>query len=317
MNNAFTRSLVLSPTFIFPQLQITTPTNLTMSEPQLQSFISDIFNPLFIGVTIPHISFGVIGGLTCRYFWCFGTKDSKLTLYLVGALFVLNTFEAGMIANVVLRASIVLSNIEYFENFVTWTLWAQPAVMAVIVFLVQLLFLKWCLKLTGNFSVLAFLPLLLLSLGCGLASSVSLFKVKPPVVSGFATPTLVPVWPLATSLLDMIILTVLTVALSRVRHSPDQVIESDLRVLTQITVSSLPVVFIGVLTDIIFYASPGTAYYLFPQFSISSIHTIAVLGALLSFRASAKTDCPSFSTSLVTVVKSPPLRRMIEAEISW
>ncbi|KAJ7439484.1 hypothetical protein FB451DRAFT_1445914 [Mycena latifolia] len=298
-----------------------TSTNFTLSEPQLQSFINDFFNPLFIGAIIPQVLLGVIAALTCRYFGRFGTKDSKLSLcvavlpiYLVGVLFVLNAFEDGMImlvlvqisGNVVLRTSIV----EYFENVETWTLWAQPGItlklhQAVIVFLTQFPFLMWYWKvMKKSWVVLALLlPVLLLSLGCGLASSISLFMAKLPV---FAITTLMLDWLAVISLTDMILVVAMLVLCARNRRHPVLPIAVSskhiLKVIPQMMVSSS----LGVLSAILYCATPGTAYYLVPQFSISRVHTITVLVALLSFQADNMADCPSLSISPAVMNPPPP-----------
>ncbi|KAJ7791377.1 hypothetical protein B0H13DRAFT_1935989, partial [Mycena leptocephala] len=101
--------------------------------------------------------------MTWRYFRCFGNSDRRFYRYLVGAIFLLNVFELGMYMDILYRAGTWFENgeLNYFARQ-TWTMCAEPAVTTIIVFFAQLFFVD----------------VLLLSLGSGLAYSISLFKLE-------------------------------------------------------------------------------------------------------------------------------------------
>ncbi|KAJ7439483.1 hypothetical protein FB451DRAFT_1192110 [Mycena latifolia] len=269
-----------------------------MSEPQLQSFTDNIVRPMLFGAIIQQFLLRIIANMTCRYFWRFGTKDSKsicAELCLVGALFILNAFEAGMVVDVVPRTSIN----EYFENIQTWTTWAQPAVMAVIVFLAQLPFLKWCWKFTiqkKRWGVLAFLFSCPTSDIPGLGSG-----VKPLVIGDVvADASPIVVWLVMTFMTDMSIWGVLILAAPGCIPDLSTVMRSRVALQSMNTIFS--VISVVGMTELLASSQlrevPGTAYYLVTQFSISRVHMIAALAALLWFRADdTQTDCLSTLTS--------------------
>ncbi|KAJ7700349.1 hypothetical protein B0H17DRAFT_1327912 [Mycena rosella] len=277
-----------------------TSTNFTLTEHQLESFLGDIFYPIYLGFILQQMLLGIIAGLTCLYYSRFCNKDPKFSLYIVGALFILNMLEGGMNFDIMSRTLIIEDGQSYFINLQTWTLWAQPSATAVIVFLVHLFFLERCWNLAKKSRVVLLVaPLVLLSLGFGLAFSISLFNAKP-VSLLVGTIPMAGQWLLATFMTDMIIwvVLILTILAFGYANQPKAVRLFNVRVGLQSTTAFICAGLVVLSTLVLFRLMPGTTYYLVCQFSISRVHTITMLATLLGRRSVAQTDGSSASTSL-------------------
>ncbi|KAF7343340.1 hypothetical protein MVEN_01766300 [Mycena venus] len=120
--------------------------NSTSSDSQLQSFISSTAGPLIVATAVQSALFGAIGVQTWTYFSRFGNKDRTFYRYLALGLFLLNTIQFVVDVEIIYCAGTWVSTglSSFFSGPLTWTLCAEPAITAVIVFFAHLLFMERC-----------------------------------------------------------------------------------------------------------------------------------------------------------------------------
>ncbi|KAJ7868479.1 hypothetical protein B0H13DRAFT_2558597 [Mycena leptocephala] len=239
-------------------------------------FDSQLVGPVVLAIELQAVLSGIICAMTWRYFRCFGNSDRRFYRYLVGAIFLLNVFELGMYMDILYRAGTWFENgeLNYFARQ-TWTMCAEPAVTTIIVFFAQLFFVERCAGFTKSRWALVFLvPLLLLSIGSGLAYSISLFKLEEfAALWTISVRPLVGLWLVSLLVLDGTILTILVSTLKRSHGDPWEINRLCRRALDTFLLTTLP----AWCTLLFFFAQPGSTYYLIPQFSIGRFHTLAVI----------------------------------------
>ncbi|KAJ7608415.1 hypothetical protein FB45DRAFT_946658 [Roridomyces roridus] len=248
-----------------------------------QAVINETFGALVAGLMVQQFFLGIIALQFGLYYRRFVGRDPRLYLYLVGALFVLNVFEAVTDFHVLYRTTVVHFGDYDFFDLQTWTMWAEPGLTALVGCVAQIFFMERCWKLTKKsctvFILLSFL--VLLSLGSGLAVSVSFFRVK--LFSQLAKiPIPITFWLSSTAVTDMTIAAILSVALwrSKTAFKKTETVINRLVILTVET--SLVTALIALLNLVLYFARISTAYHLYPQFSICRIYTITVLTTLLA-----------------------------------
>ncbi|KAJ7444419.1 hypothetical protein B0H11DRAFT_2250102 [Mycena galericulata] len=174
---------------------------------------------MLIGVMVQQSLVGYIFVQGCSYYK-FKDRDSQLVQYLVAGLLAFSTLEAVMDMHVIYRTTVAHYGEYRFFDLQTWSMWAEPAVTAVVGLLAQLFFSERCWKIMKKswmvFVVLTFL--LALSLGSGVAVSISFFKVrlfselrKIPIPISF--------WLISTAVTDIIIAGILCAGLYGARTS--------------------------------------------------------------------------------------------------
>ncbi|KAJ7507104.1 hypothetical protein B0H11DRAFT_2218933 [Mycena galericulata] len=276
----------------------------TLNPPQ--SVIESTFGALVMGLWIQQFFLGLIALQAAQYYWHFSERDSKFYLWLVAALLILNVLEAGMDAHVLYRSTVAYYGDYRFFDLQTWTMWAEPAVTAIVGFLAQLFFMWRCWNVT-NRSRLVFVVLtimLLLSLGSGLAVSISFFQVK--LFSKLAKiPIPISFWLVSTAVTDLTIAGILSVSLYRSKTSFKRTGTVIMRIITLTIETSVVTALIAVLNFIFYFALPATAYHLYPQFSICRVYTITVLTTLhkrddLRKALDSNTYCSSFALTVPT-----------------
>ncbi|KAJ7856542.1 hypothetical protein B0H13DRAFT_2576683 [Mycena leptocephala] len=232
---------------------------------------SQLVGPVLLAVELQGVFFGIICVLTRRYFSYFGNNDRRFYRYLVGAIFLLNVFELGMYMDILYRAGPWFENgeLNYFARQ-TWTMCAEPAVTTIIVFFAQLFFAEWCAGFTKSRWALVFLaPLILLSLGSGLAYSISLFKLEEfAALWTISVRPLVGLWLVSLLVLDGTILTILVSTLKRSHGDPWEINRLCRRALDTFVLTTLPA-----------WVFRTARFHLL--FSIGRVHTLAVLITLL------------------------------------
>ncbi|KAJ7075423.1 hypothetical protein B0H15DRAFT_956499 [Mycena belliarum] len=260
-----------------------------MSNPP-QSIIISTLGPLVLGLMFQQILLGIIIIQASQYYARFSARDPMFYLALVGAMLILNVLEAAMDFHVIYRTVILHYGDFFFFDLQTWTMWAEPAITAFVGFLAQLFFVERCVKVTkGSWYVIILLAsMLLLSLGSGVAVSVSFFKVKL-----FSKLAVIPIpicfWLISTAATDILIMSILCAALhfSKTLFTRTENVISKLIRLSMET--SAITALVALVNLILYFAEPGTAYQqlssansLLPQFSICRVYTITVLVTLLA-----------------------------------
>ncbi|KAJ6553799.1 hypothetical protein DFH09DRAFT_1495363 [Mycena vulgaris] len=247
-----------------------------------QSIINSTFGPLVAGLMIQQFFVGIITAQAGYYYSRFTQRDSKFYLWLVAVLLVFNALDAATDFHILYRSAVTHYGIYCFFDLQTWTMWAEPAITAVVRCLAQMFFMECCWKVTHKsrlvFAVLT--CLLLFSLGSGLAVSVSFFQVK--LFSKLAKiPIPITLWLSSTAVTDITIACILCISLARSKP-PFQNTRTVITRLIKLTVETSAVTaLVAFLNLIVYFALPGTAYHLYPQFSMCRIYMITVLTTLL------------------------------------
>ncbi|KAJ6625070.1 hypothetical protein B0H10DRAFT_653326 [Mycena sp. CBHHK59/15] len=206
--------------------------------------------------------------------------------------------------HIIYRTAVVhYGQYDYFD-LQTWTMWAEPGVTAVAGFFAQVFFVERCWRIMDRmWSVLAlFTLLLLLSLGSGLAVSISFFKVM--LFSKLAKiPIPIYFWLISTAFTDATIAAILILGLRRSMSStPCKRTGNVCSRLILLTMETSAITALVAILNLIFYAAmKETAWHLLPQFSICRVYTLAVLVTLLArddLRAALDSQTsPSFALS--------------------
>ncbi|KAJ7927381.1 hypothetical protein B0H13DRAFT_2312586 [Mycena leptocephala] len=246
-----------------------------------QQTINTTVGAMLIGVMVQQSLLGYIFAQGCSYYK-FKDRDSQLYRYLVAALLAFSALEAAMDMHVIYRTMVTHYGEYGFFDLQTWSMWAEPGVTAVVGLLAQLFFAERCWKTTKKswmvFVVLTFL--LALSLGSGIAVSISFFKVRLFSELG-KIPIPISFWLISTAVTDIIIAGILCVGLYGARTSVKRT-ETVLMKLIVLSVETSSCTAICAILNLVFYfVLKNTAYHLIPQFSLCRVYTITVLFTLL------------------------------------
>ncbi|KAJ7608419.1 hypothetical protein FB45DRAFT_1067506 [Roridomyces roridus] len=253
--------------------------NSTIPDP---STINETFGTLAAGIMVQPLLFGVVFALTGTYYWHFVGRDSKFYLGLVGVLLFLNVVEVAMDFHVVYRTVVVHFGDYHDFDLQTWTMWAEPGVTALVGCVAQVFFMERCWKLTDkSFSVFIALALLiLLSLGSGLAVSVSFFQVKLFKLAQIPIP--ISFWLCSTAATDLAIATILCVKLWQSKTTFKRAAAVINKIMVFTIETSAVTAFITVLNLLLYSMHMNDAYHVYPQFSICRVYTITVLATLIA-----------------------------------
>ncbi|KAJ7639741.1 hypothetical protein DFH06DRAFT_1335412 [Mycena polygramma] len=247
---------------------------------------------------------GTICVLAWRYFSYFGKKERSFDLFIVGILLCLNLCQFGMYLyvaaygdtscvkkwrsrDIAYRAGTWLTSGASFYFSATqtrpqkWPMCADPALTAVIVFLVQLVSTKRCGALTGTSKSCGTLMTLLLfvSLGSGLGYSIILLKLErfTDAWTTFTPITTIVGWLLSMTVLDFIIFVLSISKLRSLRTSQSEYYKLAFKLVHWISLTTD--ILLSIL--LLFSLLPHTTYYLIPQFSVGRIYTLRLLTTLL------------------------------------
>ncbi|KAJ7704577.1 hypothetical protein B0H17DRAFT_13579 [Mycena rosella] len=249
------------------------------------SIITATVGPLVLGFAFQQLLLGMIFAQARRYYVGCAARDGKLYSFLVGIMVMLNVLEGAMDIHVLYRTIVThYGDYQYFD-MQTWTMWAEPGITALIGFLAQLFFMERCVRVT-NYSpyVIAGLSLLaLLSLGSGIAVSISFFKVK--LFSRLAKiPIPISFWLISTAVTDLAITAILCVALGWSQRNMSYArAETAISRLIRLSIETSLVTAVVALANLgLYFGMITTAYHLLPQFSICRVYTITVLATLMT-----------------------------------
>ncbi|KAJ7704513.1 hypothetical protein B0H17DRAFT_1224618 [Mycena rosella] len=257
------------------------------------STITAAVGPLILGFAFQQLLLGMIFAQARLYYVGCAARDGKLYSFLVGMMVVLNVLEGVMDIHVLYRTIVThYGDFQYFD-MQTWTMWAEPGITALIGFLAQIFFIERCVRVT-NYSpyVIAGLSLLrdadvstvaLLSLGSGVAVSISFSKVK--LFSLLAKiPIPIAFWLISTAVTDFTITAILCVALWRSRRNTSYTrTETVISKLIRLSIETSLVTAVVALANLgLYFGMITTAYHLLPQLSICRVYTITVLVTLMT-----------------------------------
>ncbi|KAJ7708933.1 hypothetical protein B0H17DRAFT_851566, partial [Mycena rosella] len=251
------------------------------------SIITATVGPLVLGFAFQQLLLGIIFAQARRYYVGCAAREEKVYSFrvLVGLMVVLNVLEGVMDIHVLYRTTVThYGDFQYFD-MQTWTMWAEPGITALIGFLAQLFFIERCARLS-NYSpyVIAGLSVLaLLSLGSGVAVSISFSKVK--LFSLLAKiPLPIAFWLISTAVTDLAITAILCVALWRSRRKTSYArTETVISKLIRLSIETSLVTAVVALVNLgLYFGMITTAYHLLPQFSICRVYTITVLVTLMT-----------------------------------
>ncbi|KAJ7178152.1 hypothetical protein C8R46DRAFT_1075973 [Mycena filopes] len=242
----------------------------------LTALVQWTVGPLVLGIVFHAIFFGIICTSTFHYYAVFARTDCHFRRNPVATLLLLNTFQSGTFMDIVFRAATWFESdgTPYFFAPQNWTMCIQPATTAVIVFVAHLTLVGHSRAVSkGAWGVLAFLgPLILLSLGAGLACSVLLFKVGKLSDVGRTGSIALQGWLISMLLFDLSFLVQSWVVIRRSGLDANKTLRAR-------ALNSAMLTFLTVLTTVFVDASsPTTAtFYLMTQFSIGPLYTLRVL----------------------------------------
>ncbi|KAJ7507093.1 hypothetical protein B0H11DRAFT_2185599 [Mycena galericulata] len=277
----------------------TTLANSTGPDAELQTFVHNTVVPIILGLVIQQILLGLIVFQTCRYFAHFGdSKDPKFYLCIIGTFLLLNISECGLNIYLLLEMMDEVRGGQYLSLKI-WKLW-NPVFTVVIIFFSQVFFLQRCWALSKGFVktwavLVGSVPLLLSSLGFGLAFSISSLQPEP-----FSwVPTCFTCWFIVALAADVSTASIQIVILKRRSiGQPRAIKQNNMSASVQLINGRFLMAFVVWLVVVLFIEFPETGYYLVLQFSISRVYTIAVLSTVTgrNFSNRAKRRTPNVAT---------------------
>ncbi|KAJ7938002.1 hypothetical protein B0H13DRAFT_1851948 [Mycena leptocephala] len=265
-------------------------------------YVNPTVGAMLIGVMVQQSLVGYIFAQGCSYYK-FKDRDSQLYRYLVAGLLAFSTLEAAMDMHVIYRSMVTHYGEYGFFDLQTWSMWAEPGVT---VFFVSSSY-SYAILTHGNGMIggrgppratvlrgevledhekvvdgLRGVDLFArpLSLGSGVAVSISFFKVR--LFSELRKiPIPISIWLISTAVADIIIAGILCVGLYGARTSVKRT-ETVLMKLIVLSVETSSCTAICAILNLVFYfVLKNTAYHLIPQFSLCRFYTITVLFTLL------------------------------------
>ncbi|KAJ7016712.1 hypothetical protein C8F04DRAFT_1406657 [Mycena alexandri] len=277
-----------------------------------QTVINRTLGPIFAGLWLQSFFLGMVILQATRYSTSaqrFSNPNAEKSHHVVWALLVLSTL--GHFA--------YRSTVAYFGDYshfdqATWTLWAEPAVTAMVGALTHLFFLERCWLATNKSRTtcaLLFL-LLLLSLGSGIAVSVSLFHVK--LVGKMSTiPLPMGLWLCASAVTNIIIGAILSLEFIQNKRQLDVADK-----IIQFTVENGAVsAAVAMLNLVLYFAMKNTTYHFLAEFTLPYMYTLTVLVTLLAPGASGS-HLSSFTLSgpvKERTVMEVKVSRVVESDI--
>ncbi|KAJ6588209.1 hypothetical protein B0H19DRAFT_1098349 [Mycena capillaripes] len=243
------------------------------------NIVKTTVGPMVLGLILQNMFFVAILLQATQYYTRFNYRDGQFYRFTVGVLIILNIFSAAMGIHVHYRTTVTHFGEYHFVDLQTWTAWAEPGLTAIIGFFVHLFFLGRCWSATNRSrtAALSLLFLVLLSLGSGLAVSVSFFEVK--TFSDLATRSIpMSFWLASTAVTNIAIAVILSADFLKAFDRPASIVKKTLQLMLE---TSAVTALIALLNLVLYFAKKNTAYHLLAQYSLSRIATVTVLVTLL------------------------------------